>query len=441
MRNLKLAACLFTLVVGSPAGALEWVHINVVDSTTVVPGGDGGTFDLSGIGRVGLEDGMVYFVGAGGGTHGIYAGNWLALDGPIALYDRSTPVPAGGGITFSFFQGDPIMDHGSIVFRAKPSASGTGQGIYTDAWGPLTVVADTSTPVPGGTGTFAGFADAWLCDQNVVFYGVQADGLARGIYLHDGVTLRVVADLSTPIPGGTGNFTGFGTYYKNFVENGQVLFRGYGDGQEGVYLEENGVFTVIADRNTPVPGGEGNFTDLRSGMQLIDTDGWIIFSNSGHLDPEDPTAPPADPGAYAYDSGKLSVIVDKNTPVLGTTDTLSNFSFGGIHPRREISIFGEFGTGREGNIYSTLGGAGVQPVFSVGDTLEGLEVAGFGSYGWSVEGDAIAAQVYGAGFIAAVVSIPAASAVPLLSAPWIHLGFAALLLTVGLSSLAARRRS
>jgi hypothetical protein len=36
---------------------------------------------------------------------------------------------------------------------------------------------------------------------------------------------------------------------------------------------------------------------------------------------------------------------------------------------------------------------------------------------------------------------PAASAVPLLSAPWIHLGFAALLLTVGLSSLATRRRS
>lgn len=440
MRNLKLAACLFTLVVGSPAGALEWVHIKVADATTVVPGGDGGTF--GGINRVGLEDGVAYFTGGGGGVAGIYAANYLEPEGLVALYDSSTPVP-GGTSTFNlgeWGQHDPIMDHESVVFIARASSGDRDRGVYTDAWGPLAVVADENTRVPGTTEDFTGFRSPWLCDGNVVFFGFGSGGW--GVYHHDGTALRVVADLSTPVPGGSGNFTGFRVSSKPFFENGKVLFRAYGDGQEGVYLEEGGVFTVIADRNTPIPGGEGNFVELRSGMQLIHPDGWIIFSNQGFPD-QDPATPDADAGVYAYDSGKLSVVVDKNTPVSGTTDTLLRFRDGGIHSRREISIFGDFTAVNDANIYSTLGGDGVQPVFSIGDVVGGEEVAGFGSYSWSVDGNAIASQTFliGEGGKAAFVSVPVASTVPLMAPPWMHLGLATLLVTVGLSSLATRRRS
>ena len=41
----------------------------------------------------------------------------------------------------------------------------------------------------------------------------------------------VIADLNTPIPGGSGNFTSFGS---TSLDGGNVAFRGLGSGQDGI---------------------------------------------------------------------------------------------------------------------------------------------------------------------------------------------------------------
>src|SRR5690349_18389007 len=75
----------------------------------------------------------------------------------------------------------------------------------------FTKIADTATPIPGGTGSFSAFQfdSATIKDRDVVFVGVGANG-QMGIYLARGAQLTVVADLRTLVPGGSSTFTSFG---------------------------------------------------------------------------------------------------------------------------------------------------------------------------------------------------------------------------------------
>jgi hypothetical protein len=93
----------------------------------------------------------------------------------------------------------------------------------------------------------------------------------RGIYLDTPAAgLGVVADLNTAIPGGTGNFTDFD--YPS-LEGASVAFKAYGSGQKGVYSDVGGSLGVVADLNTPIPDGTGNFTDF----------GYIVSLDGGNV--------------------------------------------------------------------------------------------------------------------------------------------------------------
>ena len=72
--------------------------------------------------------------------------------------------------------------------------------------------------------------------------------------------LSKVADLNTPIPSGSGNFDSF---YNPVISGSNIAFEGYGlSNQEGIYLFDGFALTKVADRNTPIPGGIGNFTNV-----------------------------------------------------------------------------------------------------------------------------------------------------------------------------------
>lgn len=78
--------------------------------------------------------------------------------------------------------------------------------------------------------------------------GVDRSG-RQGVYADAGGVLTAIADTSTPIPGGHGNFTSFG--YQIALDDGNVAFFGVGpDGQQGLYAFYDGVLTVVADRNS-----------------------------------------------------------------------------------------------------------------------------------------------------------------------------------------------
>jgi hypothetical protein len=76
-------------------------------------------------------------------------------------------------------------------------------------------------------------------------------GLARAE-----VTFTKIADQSTAIPGGTGTFTDFA---HPAISGGRVMFAAAGAGQQGLYDYENQALGVVVDRHTLVPGTQTYF--------------------------------------------------------------------------------------------------------------------------------------------------------------------------------------
>jgi hypothetical protein len=188
------------------------------------------------------------------------------------IADESTPVPGGTG-TFSNLL-NASVDHGDVVFSASGTAGSTG--IYRSSGGQLEVVADSSTAVPGAGGaTFSSLGVGVPDSGSVVFSG--SGGGRNGIYrTAPGGGYTTVADSAMVIPGGPGTFTSF-SYLA--VENEQVAFVGGGTAAwHGVYLAGPGGIGLVADKNTPIPDGTGNFTNFQAAR--IDA-GAVAFHGRG----------------------------------------------------------------------------------------------------------------------------------------------------------------
>src|SRR5687767_7498179 len=120
-------------------------------------------------------------------------------------------------------------------------------------------IADTTTPIPNGTGNFGSFTLPANTGSNVVFYS-QA-GLQKGIYNSAGGVLTVIADTNTPAHGGQP-----GRFLMEFdtptVRGTGVAFYGNSFSGPAIYRSSGGVLEVIASIETPVPDGSGNFGDF-----------------------------------------------------------------------------------------------------------------------------------------------------------------------------------
>lgn len=121
------------------------------------------------------------------------------------------------------------------------------------------LVADDATAVPSGTGVFSSFGLPAIGAHDVAFEAFGSAG-ERGIYAEiDGALIRV-ADLATAIPGGSGNFTGFG---PPCVNAGHVAFEAVGpSAQAGIYDFLSNVLDVVADKSMAIPGGVSNFVSF-----------------------------------------------------------------------------------------------------------------------------------------------------------------------------------
>src|SRR5947207_526270 len=97
-------------------------------------------------------------------------------------------------------------------------------------------VSDTATPIPGGTGTFLNFPGApSLSDGNVAFVATGAGDQAGVYVLFPPDPVMPVADTSTAIPGGVGTFVSWPG--SPIISGETVAFIGSGSGgQIGVYV-------------------------------------------------------------------------------------------------------------------------------------------------------------------------------------------------------------
>jgi uncharacterized delta-60 repeat protein len=247
----------------------------VANLSTTIPNGTG-TF--TGLGTVSSGGSFTTFIGTGAGQAGIYSCETAMPGDPcVPIADLGTAIPGGTG-TFTGF-----LDVAESGAAASFIATGNNQsGVYgckRTPGDPCQPIATINTPIPGGTGMFAGFTAVAMApgtanpnpsSNRVAFVGTGAG--QAGVYSCDLAIptdpCQPIANLSTPIPGGTGNFTGFSalSVANASVSNPsstRVAFIGAGAGQAGVYSCDLATpvdpCQPIANLTTTIPGGMGTF--------------------------------------------------------------------------------------------------------------------------------------------------------------------------------------
>ncbi len=125
------------------------------------------------------------------------------------------------------------------------------------------------------------------------------------------ISFRKVADTNTPIPGGVGNFTGFTS--SPVIDRGDVAFVGRTASPsfigiyDGVYTDIGGTLRPVATRNTVGLGGVGKFS--RVNLPSIDA-GLVAFYGKVRLQDGSPVAS----GVYLENSGTITEVAVTGTP-------------------------------------------------------------------------------------------------------------------------------
>ncbi len=361
-------AALVIAVPAALAAPLEFTFTKIADTSTPIPGGTG-NFTAFGQ-RPSIDGGDVAFLGFGDPSftqRGIYS----TVGGPLGVVaDFGTAVPGGTG-NFTNFGNAPSIDGGDVAFFGI-SSSFPFLGIYSTVGG-LNVVADLGTAIPSGTGNFTSFSFASIGGGEVAFFGVGSSG-QQGTYSTVG-GLNAVADLGTGIPGGTGNFTGFGN--NPSIRGGNVAFRGSGIGQGGIYRTVVGGLNAVADFGTTIPGGTGNFIGFGF---LSFGGGEVAFFGIGSSGQQ---------GIYSTGGG-LNAVADLGTAIPSGTGNFTSFgsnSFPSIDGGN-VAFFGTGSSGQQG-LYLSAGGM-LQEIISLNDTLDGKTLLTLGIFTRGLSGTSIA---------------------------------------------------
>ncbi len=354
----------------------------LVDTATPVPGSEG-TFYLFGSPSIDAEGNVVFYAylypdeGAYGGDG---TGLYLAAGGEVrVIADRSVPIP-GTASTFAygFRSYGASIDAGRVAFYAFVGRSeDNGLGVYMWNDGEVLLVADRSTPIPGGTGTFnlgedmfgfGPFSYPSIRGNEIAFRGAAeypelGNLRERGIYAWIDGQLDVIADLKTPIPACPGTFNFLSAEVS--VEGGKMAFRAGGEEapmkpRGGIYTDLSGTLAKIADTADSIPGGDGLFTSVE--FPRLDG-GKVYFAGFGANGQQ---------GIYVGDGTSIARIVDTRTPIPWGDGTFTNFS---IRPEQfsasagAVLFRGEGVDGQQGIYFAR--GPQIEKVIDNSDTLDG----------------------------------------------------------------------
>jgi hypothetical protein len=443
----------------APSPFLDSVCINtgstlIAGTATAIPSGSGNFSSYPG--NPALNGEGVAFLGLGpAGQQGIYSfpSSPIYPGEPVRIADLDTVIPNTASYFARFTGSGGFPGNPGISFPSNPTMgyvafwgadSGGRDGIYTGYPGsPLNVVADTTTAIPGGTGNFTAFTgnslfpgNPTISGQSVVFFGAGSSG-QQGIYsfpvdpIYPNGPIKI-ADLNTTVPDGSGHFTTF-TTSAGFPStpllsgNHVVFWAGGSSGQQGIYsFPVNPIFPgqpiKIADLNTAIPGGIGNFTDF-VGNPAFPT-GPVGSFPTNPLFPGSPVFPggpvfpnapvyPGNPidvafqaygaggqaGIYASINGALVRVADTNTAIPGGTGNFTGFS--GLSVSGNMVAFTGTGANGQSGIYVSFPsnpnfpGAPVFPgspikAIDLNDMLDAKTITGFQLGPAGLSGDPVA---------------------------------------------------
>lgn len=223
----------------------------IADTSTPVPSGSGNFKSFNGIAFD--VQGAIAFVGTdAAGNQGVYASSFPA-GGVAMIANSSTPIPGGSG-TFNYFYGPSVNAYGAAFFASRSGNPASGAGVYLSRNGVLNILASTKTPVPGMGGTFSAFGAPEIGGTAVAFHAFGTNG-SDGVYLASGGSVSVVADLTTPVPGGSGTFQTFFMNDPSIDERGNVAFlAGYESNKFGIFARVNGALRRVITSDDTLNG-------------------------------------------------------------------------------------------------------------------------------------------------------------------------------------------
>jgi hypothetical protein len=269
-------------------------------------------------------DTVVFRAEGSTGARGIYSESAGTLD---VVVDTSDAMPGGTG-NFVDFGPLPSADGGSVAFRGYGCCS--QRGLFTSDGGSVTMVADTHTTLPSGTGRFAFFGEPSIGD-GVAFGGTGSFGQA-GVYADLGAGLTMLYNTATVVPGGAGGR--FLALANPDLQGGSVAFFGSGGGQSGIYGDVDGTLVAIVDRSTPIPDGAGTFSSFE-GLPVIDG-AEVVFKAAG----------PYGAGVYRGDGNTITTIADLSTSIPDGPGSFTGFT----HPAAMDGSVAFVGLGAGGHV-------------------------------------------------------------------------------------------
>lgn len=229
----------------------------IADTSTAMPGGEGNPLDDDddlyfssfGPGRPHIFGNNLVFYGssgiAGGYQEGIFL--WKPTTGIANPVDTNSEIP-GAGVAFRNFLDTPFGSREELVFSTWEHPFNYSTAVYRMSLeGPISVVVDLATPVPGNPDSFNQFPESVIMDSGeVAFIGQSLRDFGAsnyGIYLagRDG-GIEKILDATTRIPGGYGTFgttSSLGTsgdrlVFQSFYKVGDEIHRAIFAFSEGV---------------------------------------------------------------------------------------------------------------------------------------------------------------------------------------------------------------
>ena len=360
-----LAAILVSNANADSDGSVELI----ANISMVAPGGNGSNF--TGVSEPVIENGQIYFFGSDSNSNGFFK----CQDGVITrIVDSNMMVPGSNNLFGSFLGTNRVsVSNGQVVFAGGTSSS---RGVFVANNGQINPLVQVQDSVPAQNNqTFAGFINHHIENGSVIFGGAFAP-IGTGIYLHNGNDVTKVIDSTDGIniPGINQNFHSF---FPNANEGSNVLFTGGGfNSTTGIYLSTfSGSITTVADINTPIPEGKGNFTTLDNRFPNIDN-GQIVFVGSG---------PNFQSGIYLADGNGLTKIVDRNTLQPGSNNPFTDLREPIIDNGR---VFFQ-GIGSEGQAIYKFENGEITRLIGAGDMVSGQLLAGIGQNMLDVDGNTL----------------------------------------------------
>jgi len=310
------------------------------------------------------------------------------------LVSTSTPVPGGSGTFSKFdltpFAQPPVLRNGTVLFRALDANGAPGFYTVPEAGGPVSLIVDTSSGIPGNPDTFDTIDDDQFGTDgvSVAFSGGNAADNVAGVFEVAADGFGGIATLAISSDAVNSDACGFpvNEYLLPAIEAGHVVLYGqtildpstgfnalYPDVVDGVATPCNqppfpGPHPNLVNSDQPLPGDTSGTSHLRLSAPLISGDTILFVARNGDSFGGLYSVPFGTP---SQGGGPITAIVDSSTALPGgvapfeiTQDALT-FTIDGEE------IF--FGVGFRG-VFRSYHGA-ITPVLVAGGTLDGRTVS------------------------------------------------------------------